>query len=182
MDTMMLVILLGVGFAVILVLQALRNGRRADAEEKVLKGYFLLGLSGLMAKIAMADGTVTDDETDLARKFFGQMSLSDAERALCIGNFVTSRRDGLTARDHSKRFLAYANPAACEFLYDMLWRIANADGRLDAKEDVLLAEIASFLGLGGEVYERCKRGERSRYDKGALRAAGVPETIVSMSD
>jgi len=173
--------LLLVGFAVLIGLFVLGNRRRRRIEDKVMKGYFLLGLSGLMAKIAMADGTVSLDETTMANRFFNRMDLTDAERALCVGNFVTARQDGLTARDHAKRFIAYANGAACEFLYDLLWRISRADGTVDPAEDRLLEEIAAFLGLGRAMYENHKAGNRPRHDRIALKAAGVPPSLLALA-
>ena len=179
MEPLMLITLLAIGLAIFFAIQALGAKKRSSSEEKVMKGYFLLGLSGLMAKIAMADGTVTEDE--MAKRFFKRMDLSDAERALCIGNFVSARRDGLDARDHAKRFMAYANTAASEFLYDMLWRISRVDGVVDPSEDKLLADIALYLGLSKTVYENFKAGKKPLHDKGALRAAGVPPSLVALA-
>lgn len=181
MEPMTVVMLLAIGFAVLFVIQVVKNNQRAKAEDKVLKGYFLLGLSGIMAKIAMADGKVTSDETEMAQRFFNRMDLTEAEKATCIGNFVVARRDGLDARDHAKRFLAYANRPACLFLYDMLWRIAMADKTLDPNEDRLLADVATYLGLDKADYERFKRGERGHYDQALLRAAGVPQSFISLA-
>lgn len=181
MEPMMLVSFLAIGFAVLLVVQAVRGRRHETSEEKVMKGYFLLGLSGLMAKIVMADGKVTSDETELAQRIFGGMKLTDAERSMCIGNFVTARREKLEARDHAKRFIAYANKAACAFLYDILWRLSRADGTVDIKEDELLCEIALDLGLDKAMYESFKAGQRPRYDAAALQAAGVPESLLQLA-
>jgi len=170
-----------VGFALLFGLFAFGTWRRRRAEDKVMKGYFLLGLSGLMSKIAMADGTVTLDETAMANRFFERMDLTLAEKAMCIGNFLTARQDGLTARDHAKRFIAYANSAACEFLYDLLWRISRADGTVDPTEDKLLEEIASYLGLGKAIYENHKAGRKPRHDKATLKAAGVPPSLLALA-
>ena len=180
-DPLMLVTLLSVGLAIFFAVQALGAKRRAASEDKVLKGYFLLGLSGLMAKIAMADGAVTGNEAEMAQRFFNRMELADAEKALCVGNFVAARRDGLEARDHAKRFMAYANAAACEFLYDMLWRISRVDGTVSPSEDKLLAEVATYLGLSTTVYENFKAGKKPKHDKDALNAAGVPASLVALA-
>ena len=181
MEPLMLITLLAIGLAIFFAIQALGAKKRSSSEEKVMKGYFLLGLSGLMAKIAMADGTVTADEAEMAKRFFNRMDLSDAEKALCIGNFVSARRDGLEARDHAKRFMAYANTAACEFLYDMLWRISRVDGTVAPAEDKLLADIALYLGLGQTVYENFKAGKKPDHNKAALKAAGVPPSLVALA-
>ena len=181
MEPLMLITLLAIGLAIFFAIQALGAKKRSSSEEKVMKGYFLLGLSGLMAKIAMADGTVTEDEAEMAKRFFNRMDLSDAECALCVGNFGSARRDGLEARDHAKRFMAYANTAASEFLYDMLWRIARADGTVDPTEDKLLADIACYLGLNKTIYENSKAGKKSPHDRAALKAAGVPPSLVALA-
>ena len=181
MEPLMIVTLLAIGLALFFALQAFGARKGRSAEDKVMKGYFLLGLSGLMAKLAMADGRVTGDEAALADRFFHEMDLSDAERAVLIGNFIRARRDNLTARDHAKRFIAYANSAACEFLYDMLWRLSRADGTVDPSEDKLLAEVATDLGLGSAVYENFKAGKKYFHDKGALKAAGVPPSLLALA-
>ena len=124
---------------------------------------------------------MTEVEAELAKRFFKRMDITDAERALCIGNFVASRRDGLEARDHAKRFMAYANTAASEFLYDMLWRISRVDGTVDPAEDKLLSDIALYLGLSKTVYENFKAGKKPSHDRGALRAAGVPASLVVLA-
>ena len=181
MEPLVVVTLLAIGLAGFFALQALGAKRQKGTEDKVMKGYFLLGLSGLMAKIAAADGQVTADETEMATRFFSRMDLTDAEKAMCVGNFVTARRSDLTARDHAKRFLAYANGAASEFLYDMLWRISRADGSVAPAEDALLAEIARDLGLSESVYENFKSGKKPHYDKAFLAAAGVPPSLVALA-
>ena len=179
-NPLMLIALLAVGLAVFFAIQAAGSKKRTSAEDKVMKGYFLLGLSGLMAKIAMADGKVTDDETALASKLFDRMDLTDAEKAMCVGNFVTARRDGLTPRDHAKRFMAYGNMAACEFLFDLLWRISQADGTVDPSEEKMLADIATYFGIGTAICEGYKAGKSPRHDKQALKAAGVPPSLLAL--
>jgi len=181
MQPLMFFTLLFAGIAILFALFSLGAWRQRRAEDKVMRGYFLLGLSGLMAKIAMADGKVTDDEASMAIRFFKRMDMTDAERAMCVGNFVTARHDDLTPRDHAKRFIAYGNSAACEFLYDLLWRISRADGTVDPEEDALLKEIAAFLGLGTAMYENLKSGKKPRHSKAMLKAAGVPPSLLALA-
>ena len=181
MEPMMLITLLALGLALFFAVEVFASRRRSASEEKVLKGYFLLGLSGLMAKIAQADGRVTNDEAEMANRFVNRMALTDAEKAICIGNFITARRDGLEPIDHVRRFLAYANASACEFLYDILWRISRVDGVVHPAEDKLLADIALYLGLGKAVYEDFKAGMKPSHDRNALKAAGVPPSLVALA-
>jgi len=181
MNGLTVVLMAACAFAALLAVQAVNMKRRRNSEEKVLRGYFLLGLSGLMAKLAMADGRVTGDEAELASKFFSKMDLTEAEHALLLGNFITARRDGLEPRDHAKRFLAYANPVACEFLYDLLWRLSRADGVVDPAEDKLLKEIALYLGLGDPTYVFFHDGKSRTYDRETLKACGVPDSLLTLA-
>lgn len=159
----------------------IRSRRGATAEEKVMKGYFLRGFAGMLAKLAGADGTVSEDETELAMGFFSRMRITDAERKLCVESFVNACTDGLGARDHAQRFMAFANPVACEFLYGLLWQLSAADGRLDSCEEKLLADMALFLGLGSSVYERFKKGDRPKFDRETLKACAVPESLLDLA-
>ena len=77
--------------------------------------------------------------------------------------------------------MAYANTAACEFLYDMLWRISRVDGTVAPAEDKLLADIALYLGLSQTVYENFKAGKKPDHNKAALKAAGVPPSLVALA-
>lgn len=181
MEPIQMVFILAIAFVALLVTTIVRDSRQSTADDKVLKGYFLLGLSGLMAKIVMADGKVTNEELDLANDIFEHMDLTDGERAMCIGNFVTARRREITPRDLANRFLAYGNRASCAFLYDLLWRLSMADGKLDESEDSLLKDIASYLGLDNADYEACKRGEKLVHDRRTLANAGVPASLLSLA-
>ncbi len=181
MNLVMIICLVAVAMVLVLSIQMLKNRACGVAEDKVMKNYFLMGLSGLMARIAMADGCVTNDEADLAYRIFNNMKLSDSEKALCIGRFVSARRDGLEARDHAKRFMAYGNFVACEYLYYLLWTIAGADGRLDESEDKLLKDIAMYLGLPEGSYEAYKNGKKPRCSKAELIGAGVPESLAALA-
>lgn len=181
MEPIQMVFVLAIAFVALLVTTMLRDSRRSSAEDKVLKGYFLMGLSGLMAKIAMADGRVTGEEAALANDLFARMDLTDSERAMCIGNFVTARSREVTPRELANRFMAYGNRASCAFLYDLLWRLSMADGRLDAAEDKLLEDLSLYFGLDHADYEACKRGEKLIHDRKTLANDGVPPSLLALA-
>lgn len=87
-----------------------RAAERARRSVRMADGRFLLALSGLLAKMAMADGTVSADEIETVEKTFSDMGLSRAERALCVGNFVIVQREGGDARALARE-LAGSPPA-----------------------------------------------------------------------
>jgi len=182
MEGIYLITLLLLGLTVFFAVQFFNTRMQRRREEKIMKGYFLLGLSGLLAKVAMADGRVTGDEAAMAEGFFASMGLTDAERALCIGNFVTARRDGLDVRDHAQRFMAYANTPASFFLYSLLWKLSRADGKLDPAEDSLLKRIAACLGLTEACYDDAKAGTLPKPAVAELAAAGVPPSLLKVAE
>jgi len=181
MDAMLLFLLIVIGFSAVGAFQFYLAKRKSREEDQIMRGYFLKGLAGLMAKVAQADGQVTGNEVELTTRYFGRMGLTDDERAVCIGYFIAARQDDLTVRDHAKRFIAYANTVSCEFLYEILWRLSRIDGVVDPAEDALLRQIADYLGVGQKVYENFKAGKKPMHSYTALKAAGVPSSLLELA-
>ena len=63
----------------------------------------------------------------------------------------------------------------------MLWRISRVDGTVASAEDKLLADIALYLGLNKTVYENFKVGKKPNHDRAALKAAGVPPSLLALA-
>ena len=154
--------------------RARRSGRRAD-------GRFLLAFSGLLAKMAMADGTVTADEVETVEKMFSDMGLSQAEHALCVGNFVLVQREGGDAKALARELAASFNHVACRFLYGLVFRVALADARLAEGEKRLLKEIGGELGLSEEERAEFRQGATPTFDRKALEDAGVPSAVARVA-
>ena len=153
--------------------RARRSGRQAD-------GRFLLAFSGLLAKMAMADGTVSADEVETVEKMFADMGLSRAERALCVGNFVIVQREGGDAKALARELAASFNHVACRFLYGLVLRVALADWRIADEEERLLKEIGGELGLSEEERADFRQGAMPTFDRKALEDAGVPTAVVRL--
>ena len=153
--------------------RARRSGRRAD-------GRFLLAFSGLLAKMAMADGTVSSDEVETVERMFADTGLSRAERALCVGNFVLVQREGGDAKALARDLAVSFNHVACRFLYGLVLRVALADWRIADEEERLLKEIGGELGLGEEERAEFRHGAMPAFDREALEDAGVPAEVVRL--
>jgi len=155
--------------------------RKLRRTEKIADGGFLLAFSGLLAKVAMADGAVTADEVEIVEGFFSKMGLSRAERAMCIGNFLLAQREKDGASEDADALAKTLNHIACQFLYGLLWRVANADRRISESEERLLKEAGEALGLNGEERACFHAGGIPTLDRQALEAAGVPPALVCLS-
>lgn len=151
-----------------------RLGRMAD-------GRFLLALSGLLAKMAMADGTVSADEVATVEKMFADMGLSQAERAMCVGNFVLVRREGGDAKALARELAGSFNHVACRFLYGLVLKVALADCRIAEAEERFLKEIGAELGLSEDERAEFRKSSAPTFDQNALEDAGVPSAVARLS-
>ena len=154
-----------------------RMSRRAN---RLSEGGFLLAFSGLLAKMAMADGVVSADEIETVEKMFADMGLSQAERALCVGNFVLVQREGGDAKALARELAGSFNHVACRFLYGLVLRVALADWRIADEEERMLKEVGGELGLGEEERAEFRRGAMPAFDREALEDAGVPAEVVRL--
>jgi len=155
-----------------------RKMRRA---EKIADGDFLLALSGLLAKVAKADGDVTADEVEMVEGVFSKMGLARAERAMCVGNFLLAQREKDDAGDVAGALAKSLNQAACQLLYGLVWRVANADWRISEGEERVLEVIGEALGLNDEEQRRLRTGGFPALDPKALEDAGVPASLARLS-
>ena len=166
--------------AAALATRAHHASERARRAERMTDGRFLLAFSGLLAKMAMADGTVSSDEVETVEKMFADMGLSRAEHALCVGNFVLVQREGGDATALARDLAASFNHVACRFLYGLVLRVALADWRIADEEERLLKEIGGELGLSEEERAEFCQGAMPAFDREALEDAGVPAEVVRL--
>ena len=124
--------------------------------------YFVATFS-MLAKLAKADGVVTQHEIDVIdRVMRHNMRLTDEARDFAIRVFNE-------AKNSSQSFADYARQMATEFgsspeilvsMMELLFVVGHADGRIDPPEERLLREAAALFGLSG------------RYDEILLRVTG----------
>ncbi|MEO1039709.1 MAG: DnaJ family molecular chaperone [Pseudomonadota bacterium] len=124
-------------------------GRRVDDAE------FAMALIGLGAKMARADGQVTDDEVAAFRQVFRSPAGFEAplRRAFQLAQQTTLGFEGY-ARRLARRFRA--NPAVLEDVLDGLFHIAKADGRVTADEEDYLEAVADLFGFSEREYRRIR--------------------------
>jgi len=158
-----------------------RLSRRVRRFEKIADGGFLLALSGLFAKVAMADGKVTADEVKTVEDVFAKMGLSHAERATCVGNFMLAQRGPDDACEVARSLNSSLNHVACLFLYGLLWRVAKADGHVSEGEERLLTKVGEALGVEADLADAFRAGEIPPLDQKALDDAGVPASLVRLA-
>lgn len=118
---------------------------------------FLDGLSGMLAKIAKADGHVSKSEIKVVEKVFDSLDLSPAKLKRCKDVFRAAKDDDELIENYAYKFTEYSSPDARRLIYEILWEVAVADGRLSNAVDNLLKRVARALGLGMEQYYYYRR-------------------------
>ena len=153
---------------------------RARSALRIADGRFLLAFSGLLGAMAAANGDVAPEEVATVEGYLSKMGLTPAERALCYGNFVLASRLKRDAHGYAQELAAQFGRTCCTFLYALVWKVAMADGSVDADEDRLLRAIAVDFGFGNEVYAWFKAGEAPVLSRTELQKAGVPPSLLHL--
>lgn len=185
--------------------------RLAEQKQKRNEAAFSIALIALSAKMAKADGVVTDDEISAFRTFF-KFSEEDAEKVRMV--YQLAQQDVAGFDEYLTRIakIFEGAPAVLEDVLDCLFHVAVADGVAHPRELELLertAEIfeispaafhrlkAAHFGLGdddpylilgvqsGDTAETIKAAYRALardHHPDALVARGVPEDLVKIAE
>ncbi len=120
---------------------------------------FYLSLASLAAKMAKADGVVTEDEVRAFDHFVRvDLRLNTEERKIVAKLFneaKASPEDGLAIARQFKDLVGFQR----ELLHTMvhlLFRISMADGRFHQAEERYINQIAQIFGLSSMEYEQIK--------------------------
>ncbi|WP_374248020.1 TerB family tellurite resistance protein [Thermomonas sp.] len=118
---------------------------KPDAEERMVIEVFF----GLMGYLAKADRLVSSHESNLANTVMDENDLSMAGRELAMAAFERGMTRNINVKAELLRFTD-THPAGSETanrLYDVLLRLAAADGRLDPREYATMQDVTQALGL-----------------------------------
>jgi DnaJ like chaperone protein len=133
---------------------------------------FFVAAFSMLAKIAKADGMVSEKEIASIEDFMGQdLNLNPESRNSAINIF----RQALNSNEHFEAFArqfhgAFRNqPRIIELMMDVLLRVSAADGAISDQEEYLLLSAARTFNLSDTDYARLK----SRYVKAVNRYYSV---------
>ena len=142
-------------------------GHAAAPESAIRNEAILLGaLAAMLAKLAKADGRVTRDEIAHVEDIFDRLGLTGDKRAYVIGVFRKAKDDPHSIFDYANDFAgAQRNHEVRQFVYELLWDLAAADGMLSGEEDDILRQLPAHLRIWPNLYHyqrrRHIRGESS---------------------
>jgi DnaJ like chaperone protein len=116
---------------------------------------FTAAVIGLAAKMARADGDVTETELAAAARVFRPPPGEEAHfrRAFTLAKQTVLGFEGY-AKQIGRKYRA--RPCLLEDVLDGLFHIAGADGRIGAAELAYLAEVAGYFGFSEQEFRRIK--------------------------
>ncbi len=116
---------------------------------------FTAAVVGLGAKLAKADGVVTDDEVAVFSRVFRAApdDLPSVRRVFNIARQTVRGYEGYAARI-AKRY--GDRPCLLEGILDGLFYIAGADGAVTLDEMIYLQKVATIFGFNEQTFRRIK--------------------------
>ena len=153
-------------------LSAIFDRLRTPPERSVA---FTIGVIGLGAKLAKADGRVTKNEVAMFRAIF---TIPPSEEANAARVFNLARQD-VAGFDAYARKLAAMFPAGDPVLRDLLeglFHVAVADGDFHPAEEEFLHEVARIFGLNEACFRALKARVVPSADSDPLAVLELPET------
>lgn len=115
---------------------------------------FLSSLAALLAKMASADGFVSNEECVKVESVWERLGLTVEQREYCTVSFRMAQNDGISIQRYIQEFIAtHFGIDAREFIYSLLWDVACADGILHQKEKRIFEALPNLLGLLPDSYD-----------------------------
>lgn len=131
----------------------LEDGARQGASSEESRREFLDAIVGMSARLAKADGRVSEGEVNVASEFLRSLTRSGSEYQWCVARFNRYVKNAdRAAESFAYQLRAVASKEARELVYELMWSIAASDGSIHPNEDALLSLFAGALGLGSAAY------------------------------
>lgn len=168
----------GVSNAVAATIERMRTVFEGDPETRA-RVAFSIAMIALSAKMAKADGVVTQDEVDAFQEIF-DIPADERPRVARLYNLAKQDTAGFQAYARQLAELcanAHDGSNAHGDILDGLFHIAKADGVLHDKELVFLRETAAIFGVDDHQFESIKARHVDLGAKDPWRILGLdPQT------
>ncbi len=123
-----------------------KNTLALSATEK--SRLFYETMASLLAKMAKADGVVSEAEIHETENAFHRLGFSEATRTIAIQAFRKAKDDTISVYDYARTFArAVSSVEVRELVYEILWDVASADGEVSPKELLILQRIPRAIGI-----------------------------------
>jgi len=153
-----------------------KGGRRSVPHSSSDRSLvFCASVAALLAKMAKADGVVTASEIAGVENAFQRLGFSPAARRYAVDVFRRAKDDTHAIYEYAGEFArAVDSIDVRELLYEILWDIACADGRISANELQILQRIPRALGIRPEWFGYFQARRMGRQDRQGPASRGDP--------
>ena len=153
--------------AISAVIEQVRTVFEGDPQTRA-RVAFSVAMIALSAKMAKADGVVSESEVDAFREIF-QIPDSEASNVAALYNLAKKDVAGFQAYARQLAELCGSGKPDCPVLRDIidgLFHIAKADGLIHENEMAFLGDVAEIFGLSDAEFERiiARHVDRGRDD------------------
>lgn len=145
------------GNSVLEVLSRISGGARGPDPQNSIA--FTIGMIALGAKMAKADGVVTEDEVQAFKQVF-QVQPDELANVARVFNLAKQEVAGYEAYARQVARLFSGQPEVLEDVMDGLFHIAKADGAIQQSELDYLRSVAEIFGLSDRF--RCIRARHMK--------------------
>lgn len=131
-----------------------RRGRRfASISSSDRSMIFCASVAAMLAKMAKADGVVSRVEIAHVEQAFARLGFTPHARRYAVDVFRRAKDDSHSIYEYAREFAhAVDSVEMREFLYEILWDVAVADGHVSHEELVILQRIPRALGIRIDWY------------------------------
>lgn len=152
------------------VAEALKSGLGVEARRQVA---FTVSMIALSAKMAKADGVVTEDEVGVVRRLF---EVPEAERRNVARLFNLAKQDVAGFESYARKIqgLHADEPMLLEDIVDGLFVIAKADGIVHERELAFLETVAEIFQVAPQAFVRIQARHVRVGDFDPYMVLGVP--------
>lgn len=140
------------------------DGRQSD------EMVFCASAAAMLAKMAKADGVITQSEIEAVEGVFSRLGFSATARKYAIDVFRRAKDDSHTIYEYAADFAAVVGDVETrELFYALLWELAAADGKVSPEEERILGGITRELKISSYFYTLYAR-QYSAYRSSSRRA------------
>ena len=135
-----------------------KSGNRLSNGETAQMTFFVASFS-MLAKLVKADGQITESEIATIRQFmFDDLHLTPQSRLAAENIFRAAMDSSQSFEDFAAQFYQnfHNQPQLLEFMMDILFRVALADGSLHVAEERLIQSAAGIFQFSNDAYLKFK--------------------------
>ncbi len=129
---------------------------------------FFIAAFSMLAKLAKADGRVSEEEIDAVNKFMlYDLNLDPESRMAAMNIFNTAIESSESFDDFASQFYNqfHVQPQMLELMIDILLRVSIADGTMSESEERLIRSAARIFNFTDERYQKLKSKYIQEFEK-----------------